>query len=65
MPPLSEILDRLVDEDGLKRETVLARATVGMKALAEMVGKARAEEYAVRGEDTVKFVRKAARKGLE
>lgn len=65
VPPVSEIIDRLIDEDGVKRESVLARATVTVTALAELVGKARAEEYAVRGEDVVKFVRKAARKELK
>lgn len=65
VPPLSEIIDRLFKEDGLEERAVLERATIGLTALRELVGKARAEEYAVRGEDILCFTRKPGKKALK
>lgn len=65
IPPLSEIEDRLVDEDGVSVQAILERATIGLTALRELVGKKRAEEYAVRGEDIKCFVRKGGAKMLK
>lgn len=65
VPPVSGIIGRLIDEDGVSREGVLERATLSLTALRELVGKARAEEYAVRGEDTLCFVRKPGPKALK
>lgn len=65
VPPLSEIAGRLVKEDGLTHEQIMERAGLSLTALRELVGKSRAEEYAVRGEDVAKFVRKSVKKALK
>lgn len=65
IPPLAEIEDRLMKEDGLTYAEIKARATLSLTAMREMVGKQRAEEYAVRGEDVLCFVRKTGAKALK
>ena len=58
IPPVADIIDDMIDKDGVSREAVLERSTLTLTALRELVGKKRAEEYAVRGEDVLCFVRK-------
>lgn len=57
VPPLSEIFDRLMSEDGIDEKDIVKRSTITLTNLRDLVGTARAEEYAVRGEDTLKFIR--------
>lgn len=59
IPPLSEIIGDLTGKDGVTQENLLERATLTLTALRELVGKKRAEDYAVRGDDIVCFVRKS------
>lgn len=65
VPPVSEIIDDMISKDGASRDGVLEKSTLTLTALRELVGKARAEEYVTRGEDTLKFVRKNGNKALK
>ena len=62
IPPIADIIDDMIDKDGVSRDQVLERATLSLTALRELVGKKRAEEYAVRGDDVICFVRKGKEK---
>lgn len=58
IPPLSEIFDNLVKDDGVDQKRIFEYATLTLTSIRELVGKARAEDYAVRGETVKCFVRK-------
>jgi len=58
IPSVVEIIHDLMVDDGCTQEAVLAQATLTLTALRELVGKNRAEAYAVRGETVKCFVRK-------
>lgn len=59
VPPVAAIIDDLRNKDGVREEEILEKATLSLTALRELVGKKRAEEYAVRGEPVLCFVRKS------
>ena len=61
IPPVAVIIEDMIDKDGVSRGEVMLRAKLSLKDMQELVGKGRAEEYAVRGEDVICFVRKTGR----
>jgi hypothetical protein len=58
IPCVLEMYDDLVEKDGVTEKAILEQATLTLTALRELVGKNRAEAYAVRGETVKCFVRK-------